>query len=100
LGPSVDQSLQALGLPQVGRQDRRGERLPLVGAPAVTDARLLDIDGPDAGLDRSLGEVAVADNLPATGLILEVAVLIDPGGNLGLDGFSQATVGTRSEDVG
>ena len=41
----------------------RGERLPLVGGPAVTDPGLLDLDGPDAGLDGPLGEVAVADDL-------------------------------------
>ena len=67
--------------------------LPLVGGPAVTDPGLLDLDGPDAGLDGPLGEVAVADDLAASLVVLEVGVVVDPGGDLGLDGLGQEASG-------
>ena len=95
-----DQPLQALGLPQVGRQDRRGERLPLVGRAAVPNSGLLDLERPDAGLDGSLGEMAVADHLLPPGLVLEVGVVVDPGGDLGLDGPGEHRAGPVAKDRG
>src|SRR4051795_1575184 len=56
-----DQLLQAPGPPQVGGQDGGGKLLPLARVPPVVDPRLLDLDVAQAGLDRPLGEVAVAD---------------------------------------
>src|SRR5262249_8884087 len=95
-----DQPLQALGLPQVGRQDRRGERLPLSGGAAVPDPGLLDLDRADAGLDGPLGPMASADHLLVPGLVLEVGVGRDPGGGLGLDGLGEHPTGTVPEDLG
>jgi hypothetical protein len=94
------QPLQALGLPQVRRQDGRGERLPLVGGPAVTHPRLLDLDGADAGLDGPLGQAAVADDLAASLVVPEVGVVVDPGGDLGLDGLGQEASSPVPEQVG
>ena len=51
------------------------------------DPGLLDRDRSDAGLDRPLGQVAVADDLLPPGLVFEVGVGVDPGGDLGLDGL-------------
>src|SRR5437764_5328295 len=78
-----DQLLQAPGPPQVGGQDGGGELLPLARSPPVVDPRLLDLDVAQAGLDRPLGEVAVADDLAATGIVHEVVVGGDIGGALG-----------------
>ena len=65
------------------------------GGAAVPDPGLLDLDGPDAGLDGPLGQVAVADHLLAPGLVLEVGVVVDPGGDLGLDGLGEHPAGPR-----
>ena len=56
--------------------------------------------GADAGLDGPLGEVAVADDLAAPGVVLEVGVGVDPGGDLGLDGLGQQPSGPVPEEVG
>jgi hypothetical protein len=73
----------------IRRQDRRGERLPIASGASVTDAGLLDIDGADAGLDGPPRSVAVADDLLPPGLVLEVCVGVDPGGDLGLIGLGE-----------
>ena len=44
--------------------------LPLGRGPAVADPGLLDLDVAQAGLDRPLGQVAVADDLAAPGRVL------------------------------
>ena len=64
------------------------------------DPGLLDLDVPEAGLDGPLGEVAVADDLAAPGVVLEVGVGVDPGGDLGLDGLGQEPPGPVPEEVG
>jgi hypothetical protein len=61
---------------------------------------LLDLDFADAGLDRPLGEVAVADDLLPPGLVLEVGMGVDPGGDLGLDGLGQEATCPVPQDVG
>ena len=94
-----DQPLQAPGLLQVRRQDRRGERLPLVGGAAVSDPRLLDLDGSDAGLDRPAGQGAVADDLAVSPFVPDLGVGVDPGGDLGPDGLGQEPLGSLPEDV-
>jgi hypothetical protein len=95
-----DQLLQAPGLPQVGGQDGRGGRLPSVGGAAVPDPGFLDLDGSEAGLEGPLGQVAIADHLLVPGLILEVGVVSDPGGGLGLDGLGEHPAGAVPEDLG
>ena len=55
---------------------------------------------PDAGLDGPLGQVAVADDLAASPVVLEVGVGVDPGGDLGLDGLGQQASGPVPEEVG
>ena len=55
---------------------------------------------PDAGLDGPLGEMAVADHLLAPGLVLEVGVVVDPGGDLGLDGLGEHPAGPVPEELG
>jgi hypothetical protein len=95
-----DQLVQAPGPTQVGGQDGRGELLPLLWGPSVVNPGLLDLDLADAGLDGPLGEVAVADDLPPPGVILEVGVGVDPGGDLGLDGPGEHPAGPVAEDLG
>src|SRR5262249_27442794 len=95
-----DQVLQAPGLPQVGWQDGRAERLPLGGGAAVPDPGSLDLDGSDAGQDGPLGQVAVADDLLAARPVLEVGPLVEVGGDLGLDGLGEQGAGPPAQDVG
>src|SRR5262249_18244432 len=95
-----DQLLDTLGLAQVGRQDRRGELLALLGRPAVVDAGLLHRDRAHAGGDGPLGQVAVADDLAASGGIAAVLVAVDPVGDLGLDGLGEQLLGALAEEVG
>jgi hypothetical protein len=71
----------------------------LSGRAAVPDPRLLDLDGPEAGLDGPLGQMAVADHLLVPGLVLEVGVGLDPGGGLGLDGLGEHPPGPIPEDL-
>src|SRR5262249_34398266 len=94
-----DQLLDALGLAQVRRQDRRGELLSGVGRPAVMDARLLDRDRADAGGDGALGQVAVADDLVTADGVAAVPVAVDPVGDFGLDGLGEQLLGALAEEV-
>ena len=64
-----DQLLDALGLAQVGRQDRRSELLPLLGTAPVMHPWLLDFDWPDAGSNRPGRQRAVTHHLPMAGVI-------------------------------
>jgi hypothetical protein len=95
-----DQLVETLGPLQVRRQDRRGELLTLIGGPAVMDPGLLDLVIAKAGLDLSIGQVAVADDLESPRLIFQVGIGVGPGGNLGLDGLGQEPPGLVAEDVG
>jgi hypothetical protein len=95
-----DQLLQAPGPPQVGGQDGGGELLPLLRWPPVVDPRLLNLDLSEAGLDGPLGEVAVADDLAASPVVPEVGMVVDPGGDLGLDGLGEHAAGPVPEEVG
>jgi site-specific DNA recombinase len=95
-----DQLLQAPGASQVGRQDGGRELLPPARRSTVVDPRLADLDLSQAGLDGPLGEVAVADDLLATGVVLEVGTCVDVGGDLGLDGLGQHPSGPIPEQVG
>src|SRR5512142_1688945 len=95
-----NQFLQALGPPQVGGQDGGAELLPLLRWATVLDPGLLDLDLAEAGLDGPLREVAVADDLAATGGVLEVGMGVDPGGDLDLDGLGQHPASPVPEDLG
>jgi hypothetical protein len=46
------------------------------------------------------GEVAVADDLTASLVVLEMGMVVDPGGDLGLDGLGQQTSGSVPQEVG
>src|SRR5262249_29993194 len=66
----------------------------------VVDAGLLHRDRPHAGGDGPLGQVAVADDLAASGGIAAVLVAVDPVGDLGLDGLGEQLLGALAEEVG
>jgi site-specific DNA recombinase len=95
-----DQLLQAPGPPQVGGQDGGGELLPLLRVPPVVDPRRLDLDVAQPGLDGPLGQVAVADDLATSLVVLEVGVVVDPGGDLGLGGLGEHPPCPVPEEVG
>ena len=84
-----DQLLDALGLAQVGRQDRRGELLTPLGRPAVVDARLLDGNRPQSGGKGPLGQMAVADDLAKAVAVAAVLSAVDPVGDLSLNGLGE-----------
>jgi site-specific DNA recombinase len=95
-----DQLVEAPGPLQIRRQDRRGEVLPLAGRPAVVDPGLLDLGVAEAGLDRSLGRGAVADDQATPGPVPHVGMPIDPIGDLGLDGLGQELAGSAPKEFG
>ena len=93
-----DQLVEALGPTQVRRQDGGSEHLSLSHRASVLDSWLLDLDRSQAGEDGPLGVRPVADNLATPGLVLEVGVFIDPGGDLGLNGLGEHLACPVSED--
>jgi len=95
-----DQLVEALGPTQVRRQDGRSERFSLFRRPTVLNSWLLDVDRSQASEDGPLGVRAVADDLATSGLVLEMGVVIDPCGDLGLDGFGEHLSCPVSEDFG
>ena len=50
----------------------------LSARPTVVDPRLLNLDVPEAGLNRPLGKVAIANDLAMSGKIFDVSVRLDP----------------------
>src|SRR5262249_39040489 len=50
--------------------------------------------------DGALGQVAIADDLAATGGVAAVLVAVDPVGDLGLDGLGEQLLGALAEEVG
>jgi hypothetical protein len=74
--------------------------MPPTGRPAITGPGLLDLGGADAGLDHPRRQKAVANHLLVPGLVFEVGVGIDPGGDLGLDGLGEHPRGPVPEDLG
>src|SRR5262249_33817917 len=95
-----DQLLDALGLAQVRRQDRRGKLLSFAGRPAVVDSGLLDRDRPEARGDGAVGQVAVADDPATAARIPAVLVAFEPVSDFGVDSLSEEFLGTLAEDVG
>lgn len=49
---------------------------------------------------NSLGQIAIADHLTSPGLVLEVSVRFDPGGDFGLVGLGEEPPGPVSQEVG
>jgi hypothetical protein len=68
--------------------------------PSIVDPRPLDLDLLQTSLDLPLGEVAVADDLATAGLVFEVSIVVDPSGDLGLDGLGQEPPDTVAEEGG
>ena len=95
-----NQLLDAFGLSQVGRQDGRVECLPLPGRPAVADTGLLHFERADAGVEDSLGQGAVTDDLLPAGLIAYIPASCEVAFDLGLDGLGEQPLGSRPQQVG
>src|SRR5207245_10883641 len=60
--------------------------------------RLLDFDRPHTPENRPARQMAVADNLPMTGLVANLDMGIDPTSDLGFYGLDQKSLGTFPED--
>jgi hypothetical protein len=71
-----NQLLKALRLPQVRRQNLRSERLRCSGGSSIQDAGLPDLDGTDAGQERPLRQMAIANDLVMASAILDVPARI------------------------
>jgi len=86
-----DQHLQALGAPRIGRQDRGREAnaSSIVGTDlSVAHTRLAHGNRTDAGHDLALGQVAMAHHALEPVLGLEIRMLGEQLGHLGLDGLA------------
>ena len=97
-----DQLVDAPGASQVRRQNTAGEsHTPAVFIDAfVIDAGLLNLDGPNPGLDRSSREMTVANHQAMPLVITVMAVSPDILGDFVFDGLSQHILGSTSQDVG
>jgi hypothetical protein len=84
-----NQLLDALGLTEIGRQELGAELLLLTGRPTIVHSRLLDDQLAQARDDLPLREIAVADHLAAPPLIGDLLVLLDPLGDLRLNGLRE-----------
>ena len=84
-----DGFIHILGTAEVGRQNAWREHLSMLWGPTVENARLLNVDRPEAGEDVTFGMKAVADNLSATGGVGYVGMSVDPIGDLSLDGSGE-----------
>lgn len=92
-----DQGLDARALAHVAREDAAGEGLALA---FVVDPRLAHGDVSDAGLDVSVGLVAVPDDQPVPALrVPQAVVFLDVGGHFGLDGSLEHPAGSFPEDL-
>jgi hypothetical protein len=94
-----NQLLDALGLAQIRRQNLRGKFLRRLLRASVMHPRLLDFDRSHSGKDASGWQVAVADNLPTTGLVAKVGMGIDPARHLRFDGLHQKPLGAFPENL-
>ena len=97
------QRLQALRAPRVGRQDRRREAdaLGIGGARlAVAHARLANGDRTDAGHDLALGQMAVAHDALVAVLGLQIGMLAEKVGDLGLDRLGEQGACPVAQDLG
>ena len=61
--------------------------------------RLADRDFAQSGDEATLGQVAVADDLPSAALVGQMRVPLDPLGDLGFDGLGQQHLGSPAQDV-
>ena len=68
------------------------------GGAAIKHTRLLDCDRTDAGHHLALGLVAAADDAGAAILDLEIGVLVEEAGDLGLDRLRQQGTRTIAQD--
>jgi hypothetical protein len=94
--------LDRLRAAQVGRQDRRREADAggIVGAGlAVAHTRLADADRADAGHHFAPGQMAVADEPLAAILRLEIGMLGEELGDLGLDSLGQQGTRPAAQDL-
>ncbi|BBI60148.1 hypothetical protein HSBAA_50190 [Vreelandella sulfidaeris] len=92
-----DQLLDAAGSLQIGRQQAAVEASAT--ATAVTHLGHLHADIPDPGLDRALGQVAVADHGLASIVEPLIGILRQKGGQLGLDGLGDQVTGTLAQQL-
>ncbi|BCB08629.1 hypothetical protein HHSLTHF2_25190 [Vreelandella venusta] len=82
---------------QVGRQQAAVEASTT--AAAVTHLGHLHADIPNPGLDRALGQVAVADHGLSSIVEPLIGILRQEGGQLGLDGLGDQVTGTSSQQL-
>ncbi len=95
-----DELLEILCAPQEGRQDLAREAEPgSVWVDAtVIDARLLDLDGADTGVDLASSVVTIAHDQAVPLLVEFVLVIVDVARNLGLDCGGEHPLGSAEEN--
>src|SRR5680860_1750636 len=98
-----NQHLQALRAPCIGRQDRRREAdaSGVFGTGlAVAHARLAHRDRADSGHDLALRQMAMPHDAPVAVRGLQLGVLGEKIGDLGLDCLSEQGARTIAQDIG
>jgi hypothetical protein len=97
-----DELLEVLRAPQVRRQDlaRELETGAVAVDTAIVDARLLDFERADAGVDRAAATAAVSHNESVASFVELELVLVDVARDLGLDGLRQHLLSAGAENFG
>ena len=98
-----DQHLQAARAPRVGRQDRgrKADAPGILGVRAtVAHARLAHRDRADAGHDLALRQMPVTNHAAAAVVGLEIGMLGEEFGHLGLDGLGEQAARAVAQHFG
>ena len=98
-----DKHLQATRWPRIGRRDcRREPDAPRIvsGNTAISHARLTHGDRTDAGHHLALGQMPVANDADPSIVGLQIGMLGEELGDLGLDSLSQKGARPIAQNLG
>ncbi len=85
----AESRLKALRLAQVRRKNLRGTKFCFLLRPSIQDARLLDFNRAIPGRDQTFWQMAIANDLPAPGLVRQAGMRLDPLGDFRPDRVRQ-----------
>ena len=73
--------------------------MPIIGWPTIQNSRLPDLHKTEAGHQRPLRRVAVANDLAMTVLVVNVPMNLNPLGYFGFNGFAEQTLGAVAKNA-